>query len=143
MYCLLSGLDNGGTSRSSDTDPGQQQPPRPLTGKSEITLDELSDLYNRCSDEDEEDGAAASAAATRPETPTALGDAVPTTDDGRRLLRQFQANHGSREDLLRTNNNNNRKKVNRLSRELKFQSDVHMFKNGYFLNFTSKVLDLL
>ena len=82
-------------------------------------MDELSDLYNRCSDEDEEDGGV-----VRPETPSALiSDAAAASvtpvipaDDGRRLLRQFQANHGSREDLLRTNNNN-RKKVNRLSCE--------------------------
>ena len=114
----FSGLDNGGTSRSSDTDPGGQLQ-RPLTGKSEITLDELSDLYNRCSDEDEEDGNGG-AANVRPETPSGLlgDDETGPNDDGRRLLRQFQANHGSREDLLRTNNNNNsRKKVNRLSRK--------------------------
>ena len=76
-------------------------------------------MYNRCSDEDEEDGSGG-AANVRPETPSGLLSDAGTspTDDGRRLLRQFQANHGSREDLLRTNNNNNsRKKVNRLSRE--------------------------
>ena len=62
MLPAISGFEKDGTSRSSD-DPSVCQPGgRPLSAaakgvgnhiKSEITLDELSDLYNQCEEEEE------------------------------------------------------------------------------------------